>query len=123
MKKIVFAILSTLLLILLFSCMGNDPEIDENSSASSIESTEMGKEDTSGVNGEVGQIKNVNDKYFVFESTNGELYKIELSYFPNAAVGDKLAIYYTDRKQIDNNTFSIEPINIQRLHLKAVPFA
>lgn len=78
-------------------------------------------EKTDSMNREIGILEEIDDKYFILKSENDYLYKIDISYLPEAETGDRLIIVYKDKTLIEKNTYSVTPATIYPLIKKIVP--
>ena len=68
------------------------------------------------------KLDKINEKDFILEDVDGNLYRIDISFLPDAKVGDGIEITYKEKKLLKDDTYEIEPEKISKMDLSVRPF-
>lgn len=86
------------------------------------ESNLLSIQETTEMNIEQCKLDKINEKDFILEDVDGNLYRIDISFLPDAKVGDGIEITYKEKKLLKDDTYEIEPEKISKMDLSVRPF-
>ena len=85
------------------------------------ESNLLSIQETTEMNIEQCKLDKINEKDFILEDVDGNLYRIDISFLPDAKVGDGSEITYKEKKLLKDDTYEIEPEKISKMDLSVRP--
>ena len=125
-------ILGTVIMLMLLAGCGSQTMTESGNTVSTAAATAItGRttgennlssiQETTEISTEYCKLNRINEKDFILESSDGNLYRIDISFLPDAKVGDGIEISYKEKKLLKDNTYKIEPEKISKMDLIVRP--